>query len=133
MFGKLLENLISIKTNYLKRSPKEKWLFIRDAGILVLKTTGVPVLDPNYDIYWYSYAAGFVIFDVTISFIYSVWYYKDKDPIRGLLNIPLYFGVLVPVKPIFTFTNINLLILMKLNAILLMFCKSFSLVSATHM
>lgn len=105
MFESLFEKLRSIKTNYLRRSPKEKWLFVRDAGILVLRTTGVPVLDPNFKVYWYSYAAGFVILDVTISFIYSVWYYKDRDPIRGMLNIPLYFGVLVPVRLIFTFIN----------------------------
>lgn len=73
---------------------------MRDAGVLFLRVTGVPVLDPNFKVYWWSYAAGGVILDVTISFIYTVWYYNyiESDPIKGALNVPLYFGLLVPVS-----------------------------------
>lgn len=94
----MFEKLKSVRSEYLSRSPKGKWQFVRDIGILVLKTTGVPVLDPKFEVYWYSYAAGLVIFDVTLSFIHSVWYFMGRDPIKGVLNIPLYFGVLVPVR-----------------------------------
>lgn len=94
----IIEKLSSIRSEYLNRSPKGKWLYVRNIGIHVLRTTGVPVLDPNFKIYWYSYAAGVVIIDVTLSFIYTIWYFMSRDPIKGMLNVPLYFGVLIPVS-----------------------------------
>lgn len=99
MFG-TIEKLKSVKAEYLSRSPKGKWEFVRNIGIYVLQVTGVPVLDPNFKVYWWSYAITGVILDVTISFAYSVWYYNFKviDPIKGLFNIPLYFGILIPVR-----------------------------------
>lgn len=101
----------SIKSNYLNKSPKEKWALIRNAGIAFLRSTGVPVLDPNFKVYWWSYAAAVVIIDVTISFAYTFWYYAfvEQDTIKGLLNTPLYFGILLPVT-IFVFApDINFL------------------------
>lgn len=100
MFKKIADKIRSKKAEYMNRSPKGKWRVVRDAGIMVLGYTGVPVLDPNFEVYWWSYAAAAIIVDVTSSFIYTVWYYIyiEKDPIKGALNIPLYFGILVPVR-----------------------------------
>lgn len=99
MFKTIADKIRSKKTEYMNRSPRGKWCFVRDAGIMILRYTGVPVLDPNFEVYWWSYAAGAVIADVTISFIYSIWYYIyiEEDPLKGALNVPLYFGILVPV------------------------------------
>ena len=99
MFKYLIEKFKSAKAEYLSRSPKGKWEFVRNTGVTILRVTGVPVLDPNFEVYWWSWAAAGVISDITVSFIYSLWYYnyKVKDPITGLFNIPLYFGILVPV------------------------------------
>lgn len=62
--------------------------------------TGVPVLDPNFKIYWWSFAAAGVITDITLSFIWSLWYFnvEKNDRITGLFNIPLYFGIMIPVN-----------------------------------
>lgn len=99
MFNNLIEKFKTTKVEYLSRSPKGKWEFVRNTGIFILRCTGVPVLDPNFKVYWWSYAATGVILDVTFSFIYSVWYFNfmEKDPVKGLFNIPLYFGILIPV------------------------------------
>lgn len=100
MIRYFIEKFKTAKAEYLSRTPKGKWEFVRNTGIMLLRVTGVPVIDPNFKFYWWSWACGGVILDVTVSFIYSLWYYnyKLKDPITGLLNIPLYFGILVPVS-----------------------------------
>lgn len=101
MINILLGKIKTAKAEYLSRSPKGKWQFVRNAGIMVLRVTGVPVLDPNFKVYWWSYAISGVILDVTISFFYSVWYYyynEGNDLMKGFFNIPLYFGILIPVS-----------------------------------
>lgn len=85
----------SIKENYLKKSPKQKWLFIRDIGISILSLSGVPILDPNHKTYWYSYAVCGLTVDYTFSFFYTIWYYFDQ-PMKSLQSLPL-LGVLIPV------------------------------------
>lgn len=100
MFQNLIEKIKSAKSEYLNRSSKGKWQFIRNAGILVLRITGVPVLDPNFKVFWWSYSCLMVIIDITLSFAYSIWYFnfKEMDPIKGYFNTPLYFGIVIPVK-----------------------------------
>lgn len=96
----MLDGIISkykaVKVEYLRGSPKEKWLFVRNIGIKVLILTGVPVLDPNYRVTWYSYAGAVVTIDIFLSFLYTLWYFMDT-PINGFLVTPL-FGILVPVN-----------------------------------
>lgn len=100
MFGKIVEKIRFIKADYMKKNPRRKWQFVRDAGIKILRYSGVAFLDSKFEVYWWSYAAAVVIIDITLSFIYSVCYYSFvvKDPIKGALNLPLYFGILLPVK-----------------------------------
>lgn len=86
----------SIKENYLKKNPKQKWLFISDIGISILSLCGVPILDPNYITYWYSYAGCALILDYTFSFFYTIWYYLDQ-PMKSIQSLPL-LGVLIPVN-----------------------------------
>lgn len=86
----------SLKVEYLSRSPKGKWVFIRDIGIIVLTMTGVPVLDPNYKVTWFSYAGAIVTIDVFSSFFYTLWHFSDTL-IEGFLVTPL-FGILLPVN-----------------------------------
>lgn len=82
---KLLEKYRSIKADYLSRSPRGKWEFVRNIGIFVLKLTGVPVLDPNYELYWYSFAPMLCGINIFLSFCYTIWYYKET-PITGFFG-----------------------------------------------
>lgn len=111
MFQWLIDKCQSIKRDYLRRSPKGKWLAVRNGGIFILRVTGVPVLDPNFKINWLSYSAGIVIVDVSISFVYTVWYFLHRDFVKGLLNIPLYFGVLLPVIYLLNLKFIRLILI----------------------
>lgn len=103
MFRFVREKIEFIKKWYSNLSPKKKWALVRDLGTMFLRLSGVPILDPNFKVYWWSYAAGIVIIDVSISFAYTIWYYLwvVHDPVKGLLNTPLYFGILVPVSMTF--------------------------------
>lgn len=100
MLKSLISKLKTAKAEYLKRSPKGKWKFVQKIGIMVLRCSGICVLDPNFKVNWWSYAGAVVILDVTISFFWSIWYYnyKENNPVKVLFNIPLYFGILIPVS-----------------------------------
>lgn len=95
MFKSLIEKYKTVKKDFLSRSPRGKWEFSRNIGIFVLTLTGVPVLDPNYKVSWYSYAPLLTCLDIFISFFYTIWYFIET-PLTGILVTPL-FGVVVPV------------------------------------
>lgn len=85
----------SIKTDYLFRSPKGKWLFIVNLGIFIQNAIGFSVLDPKFEVWWFSYAAGVVFLDIICSFFYTLWFYWET-PLKGLLFIAL-LGIVIPV------------------------------------
>lgn len=85
----------SLKSAYLRRSPKEKWIFIRNIGIFFFKFTGAAFLDPKFKIWWYSYFGYIFVVDFSLTFLYTLWYYVDT-PVKGLLPISL-LGIIVPV------------------------------------
>lgn len=88
----------TFKLEYLNRSPREKWLLIRDIGTFFLKWCGAQILDPNFKVWWYSYAPTIVTIDIFISFFYTFWYFMESNLIRSFLCIPVFFGILIPVK-----------------------------------
>lgn len=92
---KLLKKYREIKKDFLNRSPRGKWLWVRNAAIIVLTVTGVPAMDPQYKVDWWSYAPLTVVIDIFISFIYTIWYYSD-NPLEGILAIPT-FAIIIPV------------------------------------
>lgn len=85
-----------LKVNYLRKTPREKWIFLRNIGVFLTRITGVAVLDPNYKIRWYSYIPITLFVDLFASLIYTLWYFAD-DPLRSIQAVPLILGVLAPV------------------------------------
>lgn len=96
MFDKLIKKYKSIKSEYLNRSPRQKWELIRNATIFVHTPLGHTALDPNYKPSWLSLIPMLVPIDVFISFAYTIWIYRD-EPMKGFLFTPL-ISVLVPVN-----------------------------------
>lgn len=97
-FRKLLEKYREFKEDYLNRSPKGKWKFVRNIGTFLLKCCGVSVMEPDFKIYWYSYSTSVALFCTFASFIYTVWYYTNTDtPLKGFLFLPA-FAVIIPVS-----------------------------------
>lgn len=88
----------TFKTGYFDRSPRGKWLLIRDAGSFFLKWCGAQILDPNYKVWWLSYAPTIVTIDLLVSSIYSFWYFMKSDLMKSFLSIPIFFGILIPVN-----------------------------------
>lgn len=102
MFKKIIEKYKRTKEDFVSRSPRGKWEFVRNIGIFILTLTGVPILDPSYEVIWYSYAPGLTCLDIFISFFYTIWYFIET-PLTGILVTPL-FGVVIPViKVLFNF------------------------------
>lgn len=91
-----MEKYKSMKSDYMIRSPKRKWLFVLKMGIVAQKSIGIAILDPNFEVWWYTYASGIAFLDVILSFLYTLWYYADR-PLKGLLFTAL-FGVVIPVR-----------------------------------
>lgn len=116
MLKKLIEKIKSIKTDYLSRSPRgkvgflylfktktvtevfyEKVDFVWSIVNFIWGLIGIASMDRKYKPYWYSYSAMVAMIEFSISFLYTIWYYKDTTPINGFLATPL-FGIIIPVN-----------------------------------
>lgn len=86
-----------MKADYTYRSPKGKWMFVRDIEQIFLKFIGVPFMGPTFQVRWYSYVPAVVLIDILLSFFYTVWFYFGVDTIRGFLATSL-FGTLTSVR-----------------------------------
>lgn len=91
----LLKKYKEIKDDYMSRSPKGKWNFVRHIGIFILKLTGTPILDYNYKIRWYSYIGYFAFFITFSSLFYTIWYYWDQ-PMKKFQGVSI-LGITIPV------------------------------------
>lgn len=95
MLRTLNELYNSLKKKYLKLSPRKKWELVRNSSVHVLKFIGLPALDPKFKPWWLSYVPLIVAIDVSISFGYTIWMYRD-EPLKGFLFTPL-IALLIPV------------------------------------
>lgn len=86
-----------MKSDFLSRSPKGEWLFVRDVAISLLRLTGAAALDPTFEVYWFSYFPGVTAILGFISFLYTIWYYSSIYPLKGYLFLPLY-AIVIPVS-----------------------------------
>lgn len=96
MIKLLLNKYKKLKEDYLARSPRGKWIYVRNFGIVLLKSVGIPVLDPNFKVWWYSYVSFVLLFNFLTSLFYTIWYYSD-NPARAYLATPI-LGVVIPVS-----------------------------------
>lgn len=94
---KAVEKYKSIKSAYLSRSPREKWILIRNTAAFFLGCLGIPVSDPNFKANWYSYVSIVVAIDMTLSYCYTIWHFIGIDPVKGFLAVPL-ISVIIPVN-----------------------------------
>lgn len=91
----LIDTVKSIKDEYLNRTSRGKWMFIKNIGIFVLNLIGVRTLEPHLNVYWYTYssaATGILFF---ISMFYTFWYFRH-EPLRSFQNTAV-LGVVIPV------------------------------------
>lgn len=88
-----------LKSDYLARSPREKWLFVRNMGLFVQKLLGLAIYEPSYKVSWRTYFTGFLLIQYFSSFAYTLWYYAD-NPLKGLLAIS-FVGTILPVFKFF--------------------------------
>lgn len=99
MFNRFLncavEKYKSVKQTYLNKSPRQKWLLIRDVGLIFLNVTGVPILDPKFRPNWFSYFPGILSCDYIFLMIYTVFYYSH-DPLRAMQST-CQLGIVLPV------------------------------------
>lgn len=95
MFNYCANKYQSIKSEYMNRTPKGKWLFILNMAIITHRITGVHVLDLNFKLQWYSYLSLVGAIDCVSSFIYTIWYYSDQ-PLKGLVFFAM-SGIFIPV------------------------------------
>lgn len=95
LIGYVIAKYKSIKSEYMHRTPKGKWLFVLNMAIFALKIAGFDILTIDFKLTWISYIPGVVLVDCVLSFIYTIWYYAN-EPLKGMLFIAT-FGIIVPV------------------------------------
>lgn len=104
---KYFENkYVEFRDDYLYRSPKRKWDFIRCIAGYFLRMIGIPVVDHDFKVWWYSYMCAVCMANMVLSFLYTLWYYAD-EPLKGSLFVSM-FGIFISVSTEFTdqFSNI---------------------------
>lgn len=98
MLNYLVNKYVAIKHDYLSRSPKGKWDFIRIIGNGVLRMIGVAIIDSKFEERWYSYGGAIVLSNSALSFLYTFWYsYQNETPLQGILLVAM-FGIFVSVR-----------------------------------
>lgn len=97
IYNYFIKKYKKIKDDYLSRSPKGKWDFVRNIANSLLQMIGVAVIDLNFKVWWYSYMGAVVLINTALSFLYTLWYfYHIGTPLEGILLIAL-FGIFVSV------------------------------------
>lgn len=93
----LVNKYMAIKHDYLSRSPKGKWDFIRKIGNGFLRMIGVAIIDSKFEERWYSYGGAIILSNIALSFLYTFWYsYQNETPLQGILLVAM-FGIFVSV------------------------------------
>lgn len=92
---KLIEKYKAIKEDYLRRSLRGKWTFVQQIGIFFLKICGIAIIDRNFKVTWFSFSKAVAVFDVIVSFAYTIWYFSGT--IQGFLVVPC-LGTLLSVS-----------------------------------
>lgn len=95
MLKYFFERYNSLKSEYMNRSPRGKWLFVMHLGTMFQKIIGISIMDPNFKVWWFTYTSGVALLDVVLSSIYTIWYYSD-NPFKGFLFLSM-LGIVVPV------------------------------------
>lgn len=94
---KFIEDCNSLRSEYMKRSPRKKWEFVTNFAEINLKLVGLNILDANFKpIWWLSYGVGVAIVSIFISFAYTMWYFIFESPVKSFLALPI-IGVIIPV------------------------------------
>lgn len=96
MMNRIIEKYKTLKREYLARTPREKWKFVRNVGRFLLIVVGVPVLNAKFYLDWYSFVPLAAIIDFFASTLYTFWHLAD-EPIKALLPISC-FGIVIPVN-----------------------------------
>lgn len=80
----------------MKKSPLDKWLFVRKINVWMFKVGGCVFMEPNFKPSFLTLIPAWVQLNYYILAIYTIYYYLD-DPKRALVaTIPL--GRYVPVR-----------------------------------
>lgn len=94
----LLFGLRTIRRDWKKKTPFEKWAYMRDIGKMSFGIAGVPILHEKQTLTWYSYFPYFYVGLYTLLVIYTAGFYIARGefwkclPSTCLLIGP-FFGV----------------------------------------
>lgn len=96
IFKYSIEKLVEIRDDYLCRSPKGKWHFIRGIAEHFLRMIGIPVVSRDFKVWWYSDICSVCMANAVLSFFYTLWYYAG-EPIKGYLFVSM-FAIFISVS-----------------------------------
>lgn len=87
-----------LKEEYLGRSPLEKWLYVRQLNIFLLKLVGVQFMEANYKFHWKTWIPMYLGLNYFTLSIYTGYYYWG-EPFKALQSTTM-SGLMVPVRSI---------------------------------
>lgn len=92
----LLHRLQNIKQNYFAKSPLEKWDFVCQIQIVLLKIFGLQILDDKFEAHFRTLIPFYLLFNYGGLLVYTLIYYRN-DPLKALISTtPL--GLYAPVS-----------------------------------
>lgn len=91
-----MHRLQNIKQNYFAKSPLEKWDFVRQIQIILLKMFGLQILDSKFKAHFGTLLPFYLLFNYGGLLVYTLIYYR-KDPLKALIATPP-LGIYAPVS-----------------------------------
>lgn len=92
----LLFSFKTIKQNYMRKSPYEKWYFIRNIHATLVKLVGVDVMNDNFKVNIRTLIPIYVEVNYLCLLTYTLIYYRN-EPFKALIATPS-MGILIPVS-----------------------------------
>lgn len=92
----IFRKIFDVIDDFDKKSPLQKWNYFRGAGSMVLRVTGVNILDPSFKIKPHSALCGFLTLEYVCMIFYNAWFFRDNVFVacRALSAV----GAALPVK-----------------------------------
>lgn len=84
------------KKNYMKKTPYEKWYFVRHIHMMLVKLIGVDVMNDNYEVNIKTLIPILVEVNFLCLLTYTLIHYRN-EPFKALIATPP-IGILIPVS-----------------------------------
>lgn len=75
---RVVRKIRELAESYRTKSPLQKRILFEKFASIMLKTNGIDIFIPNYQLTWYSFINAVLGFDCFVSILYTIYYYRNE-------------------------------------------------------